>query len=221
MTALLDGMVATGICAACRHLHERDLLAASDGNISVRLADGRVAITPAGVNKARLRAEEMAVLGPAGETLTGDPSSERLLHLAIYAACPAARAVVHAHPPAAIAWSVGRPALTELPVDVLPEVILATGGIPIVPYARTGSVALGAALGPFLPDHRALVLARHGAVTWGESLDEAVDGMERLDHVARTLALAAQLGGLPLVGLQPEEVSALRALRARLGSRTR
>jgi L-fuculose-phosphate aldolase len=213
--------IGVAICAACRELHRRDLLAATDGNISVRLADGRIIITPAGVNKARLEPRQLSIMSSAGKVLIGNPSAERALHLSLYAAAPAAHAIVHAHPPAAVAWTLARPTLTELPADLLPEVILATGGIPIVPYARAGTTALADAIIPFLPAHRALILARHGAVTWGDDLDEAVDAMERLDHVARTLALAVQIGGAALTPLDPAELTALRALRAQAPPRTR
>src|SRR5262249_3706979 len=99
------------IRAACAHLHARGLLAAADGNVSVRLADDTLLLTPAGVNKARLKAGSLARVALDGRILEGRPSTERAMHLAIYRACPEARAVVHAHPPTAIAWTLARPQL--------------------------------------------------------------------------------------------------------------
>ena len=155
---------------------------------------------------------DLAYLDPGGAVLAGRPSTERLMHLAVYRACPDARAVVHAHPPTAVAWSLAHPEWTCLPSDALPEVILAAGSIPFVPYARPGTMAMGEALGPFLPAHRLLVLVRHGALAWGESLEEAYNGMERLEHVCQILKAAFELGGAhPLPG---DEVEALRQLRA-------
>ena len=171
------------MCNVCRRLHDRNLLAAADGNVSLRLADGRIAITPSGVNKATIRPEHIAFMSVSGSVLSGHPSSERLMHLAIYGACPDARAVVHAHPPTAIAWTIARPDWTELPGDILPEVVLGVGSIPIVPYARPGTDAVGAALLPSLPRSRALILARHGVVCWGETLAEGYDGIRA--HRAR------------------------------------
>lgn len=207
------------VCAACRRLHARNLLAAGDGNLSVRLEDGRMLTTPSGINKDRLRPEDLALLGPDGAAQSGSPSSEVLLHLAIYRACPEARAVAHAHPPTAIAWTLARPELEALPCDALPEVILATGGIPVVPYARPGTRELAEGVVPFLAQHRLMLLARHGAVAWGESLDEACDGLERVEHVAQILLAAETLGGAR--PLPASERQALSELRIRLGPRLR
>jgi L-fuculose-phosphate aldolase len=202
---------------ACRRLHAGGLLAASDGNLSTRLPDGRIAMTPSGVPKARVQLEDLAYLLPDGTILSGRPSSERAMHLAIYQAVPEAKAIVHAHPPTAIAWSLARPEWKELPADGLPEVILAAGRIPIVPMAVPGTEAMGTNLLPFLPDHRLLVLARHGGLCWGEHMPEAAGGMERLEQVAVILWRAETLGGAkPLSSL---EVAELRALRAKIGPR--
>lgn len=202
---------------AARALHARGLLAAGDGNLSVRMDDGRIAMTSRGVPKAQVRLEDLAFLALDGSVLSGNPSSERAMHLAVYRAVPEARAVVHAHPPTAIAWSLARPDLGELPSDSLPEVILAAGRIPIVPMAIPGTEAMGAALLPFLPAHRLLVLARHGGLAWGESMQEAAGGMERLEQVAEILWKAEALGGAK--PLAESDLAELRALRETLGPR--
>jgi L-fuculose-phosphate aldolase len=202
---------------AAKRLHARGLLAAGDGNLSVRLEDGRIAMTPRGVPKAQVRLEDMALLDLDGTVVSGNPSSERAMHLVVYRAVPEARAVIHAHPPTAIAWTLARPDLAELPSDSLPEVILAAGRIPIVPMAIPGTEAMGTALLPFLPAHRLLILARHGGLAWGESVQEAVGGMERLEQVAEILWKAETLGGAK--PLAPSELVELRALRAKLGPR--
>jgi L-fuculose-phosphate aldolase len=202
---------------ACRRLHAGGLLAASDGNLSVRLPNGLIAMTPSGVPKAKVQLGDLAHLQLDGTIEGGRPSSERAMHLAIYRAVPEAKAIVHAHPPTAIAWSLARPDLKELPADGLPEVILAAGRIPIVPMAMPGTEAMGANLLPFLPEHRLMILARHGGLCWGEHMDEAAGGMERLEQVAKILWLAETLGGAkPLSSI---ELGELRALRAKLGPR--
>ncbi|MGZ6133734.1 MAG: class II aldolase/adducin family protein [Myxococcaceae bacterium] len=202
---------------ACAQLHARGLLAAADGNVSVRQADGSIVLTPAGVNKARLRPGSLARVTLDGRILEGRPSTERAMHLAVYRACPEARVIVHAHPPTAIAWTLARPDLTELPTDALPELLLAAGRVPIVPYARPGTEEMGAVLLPFLPAHRLLLLSRHGALAWGESMEEAVNGIERVEHSAIILKAAAELGGT--TPLPETELQALRALKARIGPR--
>jgi len=203
------------ICDVCRRLHARNLLAAADGNVSALLDDGRIAITPSGVAKAGMAPGDLAFLARDGRIVSGRPSTERLMHLAVYRACPEARAVVHAHPPTAVAFSLAHPEWASLPSDALPEVILAAGTIPFVPYARPGTAAMGEVLAPFLPEHRLLVLSRHGALAWGETLEEAYNGMERLEHACQILKAAFDLGGArPL----PEpEVEALRLARAQSG----
>jgi L-fuculose-phosphate aldolase len=112
--------------------------------------------------------------------------------------------VVHAHPPAATAFAV---AGEGIPGDVLPEVILLMGSVPVVPYATTGTPALGDALEPFLVDHVAVLLANHGAVTWGPDLATARIRMESLEHAARILMGARALGRV--TRLTPEQISAL------------
>ena len=157
----------------------------------------------------------MAVINLNGDVLAGNPSSEKLMHLEIYKSSPVAKAVVHAHPPTAIAWSIAAPELAQLPGDCLSEVILATGNIPFVPYARPGTEQMGLVLKPFLPKHRALILRSHGAVAWGADLDEAYRGMERIEHSAQILATAKQLGGLH--PLPKEEIEYLYELRKKIG----
>lgn len=203
------------VCVACRRLHDRNLLAAADGNISVRFSDDRIAMTPTAVNKFDLRPDQFSFLRLDGTVFSGAPSSERAMHLAVYRRCSEARVVVHAHPPTAIAWTLAHPELTELPSDALPEVILAAGRIPLVPYARPGTEAMGTELAPFLPGHRLLLLSRHGALAWGETLEEAVNGMERVEHAALILKTALELGGAK--PLPDAERTALQALRARNG----
>ena len=202
---------------ACAHLHARGLLAAADGNVSLRLPDDSILLTPAGVSKARLHPGSLARVTLDGRVLEGKPSTERAMHLAVYRTCPDARVVVHAHPPTAIAWTLARPQLTELPTDALPELLLAAGRVPIAPYARPGTEEMGTVLLPFLPAHRLLLLARHGALSWGESMEEAINGMERVEHSALILKSAEELGGA--TPLPPLELEELRVLRARIGPR--
>jgi L-fuculose-phosphate aldolase len=213
----MSASLLSAVCDLCRRLHARNLLAAADGNVSVLLEDGRIAITPSGVAKARMEPSDLAYLARDGTILSGRPSTERLMHLAVYGACPEARAVVHAHPPTAIAWSLARPELAFLPSEALPEVILAAGSIPFVPYARPGTAAMGERLLAFLPDHRLMILARHGALAWGESLEEAYNGMERLEHVCQILKATQDLGGAQ--PLPQDELQALRQARLLNGRR--
>ena len=122
------------------------------------------------------------------------PSSELEMHLAIYKAQEKAQAVIHAHPPSAIALSVARPQWQFLP-PVLPEMIVLMGQVPIVPYTRPGTKELGESLKSFVKKHQALILSHHGAVVWAESLNKAFFLMEQLEQCCKVLILAESLGG--------------------------
>ena len=205
-----------------RWLHQKGWLASADGNISFRhvgeSGQDEIWMTPSGVHKGFLNIDQMTLLNLNGDVLKGSPSSERAMHLAVYHNSPKAQAVVHAHPPHAIAWSVARPELKELPAGCLSEVILAVGSIPFVPYARPGTAQMGEVLHGYLPQSRVLILSRHGALSWGEDLQEAYNGMERLEHSAEILKLASELG--PLTELPQHEIEYLFRLRSQLGERT-
>ncbi len=203
------------ILQVCKRLHQRNMLSAADGNISLKLDSQKILITPSGISKAFMTWDQMACITLDNEILWGTPSSERLMHLEVYNTCPEAKAIIHAHPPTAIAWSIAQPHLTKLPSDCLSEVILATGDIPFAPYARPGTSEMGTVLKPFLPQYKAVILKRHGALTWGSDLEECYRGMERIENSAEILSLAKQLGGLHPLPL--EEVEYLYSLRKKIG----
>ncbi len=204
------------ILQVCQRLHARNMLSAADGNISYRIDDQHIVITPSGIAKAFMKASDMAVITLDNKIISGNPSSERLMHLQVFKTCPDARAVIHAHPVTAIAWSIAQPEMKKLPSDCLSEVILATGDIPFVNYARPGTQDMGEVLKPYLPDYKAMILRRHGALTWGSSLDEAYRGMERVENSAQILATAKHLGGIH--PLPREEIEYLYELRKKIGN---
>ena len=202
----------------CRRLNSKNLLAAADGNVSLRLADNEILITPSGRNKAHIRPQDIATITLDNEVVDGVPSGERLMHLEVYRNVQEAKAIVHAHPPAAIAWSIAFPEAKELPSGCMSELILALGSVPIAPYARPGTRDMGKVLAPFLPDSRVMILGRHGAISWGEDLEEAYNGMERLEHTCLILKYAHEFGGIS--ELPPDEISVLREMRARMGGKS-
>lgn len=210
-------MIQSSIIQAAKRLYQANMLASADGNISYKLHEKCIYITPAAKPKAFICEEDIATITLENEVLSGNPSSERLMHLAVYRACPQAKVVVHAHPPTAIAWSIAFPEMRYLPDTCLSELILACGSLPIVPYARPGTLDMGTVLLPYLPQHRAMILARHGALAWGETLDEAVGGLERIEHTALILYRAKQLAGLSY--LPEEEVAFLRKTREKIGEK--
>lgn len=206
------------IIQICRRLHEKNMLAGADGNVSFRISDSQILMTPTRKHKGFLEERDIAVITLDNQIVSGEPSGERLMHLAVYKKVPEAKCVVHAHPPTAIAWSVAHPELKELPGDSLSEVILSVGNVPIASYARPGTKEMGEAIEKFLPENRVMILSRHGALAWGEDLQEAYNGMERIEAISVILKLAKDLGGLTSLPL--EELKYLRELRREIGNRT-
>jgi L-fuculose-phosphate aldolase len=195
----------------CRQLAAGGLIAGQDGNLSVRLGPDRVLVTPSGLIKARLTAGDMVEVDRSGRKRRGrrNPTSELDLHLRILTRRLDVGAVVHAHPPAATGFAV---AGEEIPANLLPELIFLVGRVPIVPYGAPGTPELGDRVEPYLGEHDALLLANHGAVTMGRTLDEAWIRMETLEHAAR-IVVAARTVGRPQP-LDAAAVGKLEALRA-------
>ena len=200
---------------SARALYDKDMLAACDGNLSYRLNDSCIAITPSGKPKAYLKKDDFAIIDIDGNILSGKPSSEMGLHLAVYRAHPKAKSVIHSHPPCVIGWSIVNPDKDFLPANAIGEVILACGSIPQVPFSLPGSQGLVEEFKKFLPQYRVLILSRHGAVTWGESIEEAQRGTERLEHAAKILKYAKDFG--EIVPLPEKEINELKELRKKIG----
>jgi L-fuculose-phosphate aldolase len=181
------------IVRVCRRMYERGLIAGPDGNVSVRITYEHVLVTPRGFSKANVEENDLVLVTLEGKRIGGrhEPSSELGMHLAVYRAREDVNAVVHAHPPVATAFAV---AGLHLPGDVLPELAVQLGEVPVVPYATPGTQEMPAVLAPFLPNYDAFLLANHGATTVGSTLAEAHQRMESLEHSANILLTARLLG---------------------------
>ena len=196
------------IVCICRMLHRKNYLAATDGNVSVRLGD-RLLTTPSGVHKGLMEAEQVITVDLKGRVLAGEgrPTSEIRMHLLAYELRPEVGAVVHAHLPYATACTLAGIDLLE---PILPEVVITLGGIPTAPYATPGTEEVPEAIRDFIREYDAILLSRHGAMTVGRDVRDAYNKMEKLEHTARVV-LAARLQG-PLPPLPPAEVEKLRRL---------
>jgi len=188
--------VARRMALCCRQLAAHGLIAGRDGNLSVRLGADRVLVTPSGFIKSLVTAADMVevdLTGKARRKSARKPTSELDLHLRILRHRPDVQAVVHAHPPAATGFAV---AGQEIPDNLLPELIFVVGPVPLVPFGMPGTPELGDRIVPYLEDrrHHALLLANHGAVTLGRTLDEAWIRMESLEHSARIITAARAVG---------------------------
>jgi L-fuculose-phosphate aldolase len=199
-------------------LHHKNMLAACDGNISYRCDDGNILITPSGKPKFLLGEDDIAVIDIDGNVVKGKPSSEMLMHLEVYRMRADARAVIHAHPPTAVAYSIAHPDAVEIPGKSFSELTLAVGKLPIVPFQMPGSPQMGTALHPYIKDSKVMVLARHGAISFGGDLIEAYNGMERLEHSCEILLKAECFGAV--TELDEQTIEELHAMRARIGDKT-
>ena len=197
------------IVCICRMLHRKNYLAATDGNVSVRLGD-QLLITPSGVNKGIMEADQVLTVDFTGAVIdgAGQPSSEIQMHLLAYRLRADVNAVVHAHLPYATACTLAGIDLLE---PILPEVVITLGGIPTAPYATPGSDEVPEAIRELVKEYDAILLSRHGAMTVGKDVTDAYNKMEKLEHTARVV-LAARLQG-PLPPLPEADVEKLRRLR--------
>ena len=180
------------IVEAGRRLWLRGLVAASDGNISCRLADGTFLITPSGVAKGFLQPDDLLQVDAAGSVLagTGRPSIETALHLAVYKVRPEVQALVHAHPPLTTAFTLTGRDMNE---DAPDEVKLQLGRIAVAEYGEAGSLTLAQNVAKAAQSGaNAILLSRHGALTAGDDPLRALFRMEALEQAARTM-LAARL----------------------------
>lgn len=200
----------------CRRMYERGYIAALDGNVSVRLSERRILATPAGAAKGELDPADLVVTDPEGRVLggSGRPSTELRVHLAAYRLRPDVHAVVHAHPPAAVAHSLAGVSLTP---TVIPETVYTLGTIAATDYGTPGTPELAQRMEDALRCHDAVLMERHGTVTLGADLWQAYHRLESLEHTARILYMARTLG--PVEPLPAAEVEKLYALAEQAGIR--
>ena len=189
-------------------MFERRLTFGSSGNISARLDDGWL-MTPTNVSLGRLDPAKLTKLDDKGNLVSGDaPTKEKFLHIAMYRERAKARAVIHLHSTHSVAVS----CLDGIDADdVLPPItayyIMRVGRLPLVPYYPPGDEALAEAVRAKATKHSAVLLANHGPVVTGTSLDAAVNATEELEETAR---LYLMLHGRETRFLDPAAVEALR-----------
>lgn len=211
-----DAQAKANILEAGRRMYAKDFCAANDGNISCKTADGAFWITPSGVSKGFMTEESLIKVDIEGNILEKHSdlgiSSEINLHLAVYRHRPKVNAVVHAHPPLSTAFACARMALDK---PVVNEAVLNLGTVPCAPFSLPGTVGLADAIQPYLQGHAAVLLANHGAVTWGESMEQAYFRLETLEYYARMLILTGFSPKAHL--LSNKERQGLERCRARYG----
>ncbi|MEZ4703689.1 MAG: class II aldolase/adducin family protein [Bdellovibrionota bacterium] len=196
------------ICAVHKKLYDLGFSVGNDGNSSIKIDNDHMWITPAGLEKAKLLPQHISKISiSSGKLVEGDfpPSTEWKLHAEIYKHNPKVGAIVHSHPPYSIACSLAGISLDE---PVLPELVLSLGSVETCEYICPGTqtIALQAAkaLGK---GRKAIILERHGVVAVGQSIQEALIDLERVEHAARILLLARSAGNIaPLSQTQLKEL---------------
>ncbi len=193
-----------------RWLYRLGFMPGTSGNLSVRLDEERLLTTPTRASKYLLRSTDMVIVDLEGRQLVGSRkvTSEIGMHLAIYRKREDVKAVIHSHPPIATAFAcAGRP-LDEM---LCQESVMTLGSVPLASYATTGTDEVAASLAPLVRKHDAILMANHGAVTYGRSLLDAFSKMETLEHIAQIRLVAHQLG----CALTLRDEQAERLLRAK------
>jgi L-fuculose-phosphate aldolase len=174
-------------------LHQRGFVAATDGNLSVRLDERRILATPTAMSKSQMRPADLVIVDREGRQLAGrrNVSSEIAMHLMIYKLRPDIHGIVHAHPPTATGFAAAGMALNQ---PLVCEVVIGLGSIPLAKYGTPGTPELTDALAPLIPEYDAILMSNHGVVAYGDTLHHAYMKMETVEHFAQ-IALVTHLLG--------------------------
>ncbi len=202
------------MCEVGRRMYDRGFVASNDGNITVRIGDDEFLATPTGVSKGYMAPDDMIVIDGNGNKKYGiaRPSSEIKMHMLIYRRRHDVNAVVHAHPVTATAFAVAGIPLTQC---VLPEIVVTIGAIPLANYATPSTEEVPDSILPYVERADAIMLANHGVVTVGRDLTEAYHRMESVEHFAKVLYIALQLGNVNY--LSKDNLDALIKVREKMG----
>ncbi len=191
------------ICDIGRRIYKKGFAAANDGNISYRIAENQVLCTPTLISKGFMKPDDLCVVDMDGKQLSGRRlmTSELKLHLAIMKERPEMKSVIHCHPPHATAFGIAR---EPVPMCVLPEVEVFLGDVPIAKYETPASQEFANTILPFVHKSQVIILANHGTVSFGETVERAYWWTEILDAYCRMLMLARGLGSVHYLN-EPEE----------------
>jgi L-fuculose-phosphate aldolase len=188
------------LVAICHKVYEKGFVSAYDGNLSVRLDESRILITPSGKCKGEIEEKDLIEIDYQGNLIRGEGkvSTEAKIHLTVYHKREDISAVVHCHPVYATAFSAIGEGLMR---PVFPEVILSLGKVPLCKYATPSTDEMPDSILPYIDYVWALLLENHGAVTFGKNIKGAYFRMEKLEHAAHTISVARMMGrekSLPL-----------------------
>jgi len=202
------------IVEVCKRIHRRGWISSTDGNVSMKLGRDRILTTPSGIHKGFMEERDLVVTDMKGKLLTGSrkPSSEIQMHLTCYRERPDISAVVHAHPTLCIAFSLAGITLAKC---LLPEVVFTLGSIPTANYSTPTTDEVPKSIEGLIKDYDAVILERHGSLTVGNTVFDAYNTLERMEHVAEITHKARQLGEVHPLG--EDELDKLLNVRKALG----
>ena len=211
---LPEGQARKEIVKICQRLYEKGFIAAYDGNVSARVDLDRVLTTPSGVSKGFITEEDLIVTNLDGVKISGrlNPTSENVLHSLAYKMRPDINAVVHAHAPMAIAFSIAGVSLVEA---ILPEIVFTIGSIPTAHYATPTTNEVPESIKELIKNHDAIILAKHGTLTVGKTVEEAYVKVEKIEHTAKVIYYARSLGSVSR--LSDDEVRKLLEVSGKFG----
>lgn len=204
------------ICEIGKRIYNKGMVAANDGNISVKLNDNEFLCTPTGVSKGFMTPDYICKVDKTGKVLKANgnfkPSSEIKMHMRVYVQRPDVQSVVHAHPMYATGF-----AIAGIPLDqpIMPEAVIGLGEVPIVPYGTPSTMEIPDAVEKYLENYDAVLLENHGALTYADCLLGAYHKMESVEFYAQLLFIAKQVGGPQ--ELPDSEVKKLCNMRASYG----
>jgi L-fuculose-phosphate aldolase len=206
------------ICEIGRRIYHKNFVAANDGNISVKVGPDTIWTTPTGVSKGYMTPDMMVKMDLSGTNLSGHlkPSSEVKMHLRVYQENAEAKAVVHAHPPVATSFAIAGISLDK---PISPEAVVLLGKVMVAPYATPGTQEVPDSIAPFCKDYNAVLLANHGALTWGRDIFEAHFRMESLEHYA-LMTMYSNHVIQKANELNKSQIAELIAIRKKLGITT-
>jgi L-fuculose-phosphate aldolase len=178
----------------CKLLYDRQLTVSAGGNMSVRISDSEILITPSGRNKGMLEPEDLVLIDSKGKVLSaGKPSIEHKFHLALYNMNYDTNAVIHCHPLHCVTLAVRNEGIKS---NITPEGVLLLGEVPMIGYYTPGSKKLVDAVAAH-GQYKAILMERHGAITQGRTLEEAYNRMEELEFQAKLQLLCGDVEDLP------------------------
>ena len=183
------------ICDIGSRIYKKGFASANDGNISYRFSENEVVCTPTQVSKGFMKPDDLCIVDMDGNQISGrrKRTSEILLHLEIMKTRPEVKSVVHCHPPHATAFGIAR---EPVPQCILPEIEIWLGEIPIARYDTPGGKNFAETILPFVNKSEVIILANHGTVSWGDTVESAYFKTEMLDAYCKMLILARTIGSV-------------------------